>query len=182
MYPKVEILDFSIQVFKLCVFLAYLIGALLLRFNLKKIDKQQILYISISLIILLLAFLGANFFSFFEKVNLFTDNFDTITYKFTHSGLNFLGGFIFSITGLYFLIYRLVKIDRLHLFSVLMPSVSICYSIGRIGCLLSGDGCYGKPTTLPIGMSCPKGIRFCNFISESNAGFKKTLCIKSEIK
>ena len=29
---------------------------------------------------------------------------------------------------------------------------------GRIGCFLSGDGCYGIPTNLPWGMSFPHGI------------------------
>jgi phosphatidylglycerol:prolipoprotein diacylglycerol transferase len=32
------------------------------------------------------------------------------------------------------------------------------YAIGRIGCLLSGDGDYGVPTTLPWGMSFPNGV------------------------
>jgi phosphatidylglycerol:prolipoprotein diacylglycerol transferase len=32
------------------------------------------------------------------------------------------------------------------------------YGIGRIGCLISGDGDYGIPTTLPWGMSFPNGI------------------------
>jgi phosphatidylglycerol:prolipoprotein diacylglycerol transferase len=35
--------------------------------------------------------------------------------------------------------------------------VSICYAVGRIGCLLSGDGDYGIPTSLPWGMSFPHG-------------------------
>src|SRR4029077_2616044 len=32
------------------------------------------------------------------------------------------------------------------------------YGIGRIGCLISGDGDYGQPTTLPWGMAFPHGI------------------------
>jgi hypothetical protein len=32
------------------------------------------------------------------------------------------------------------------------------YAIGRIGCLLSGDGDYGIPTNLPWGMSFPNGV------------------------
>jgi len=157
MLPEIEILNFSIPSFGLCVFLAYLVGAFFLRFNLKKINKTQILYIPISLIILVFSFSGAHLFSFFEKVNLLSDTFDTLAYKFTHSGLNFLGGFVFSVVGIYFIIPKLIKIDRLHLFSLLMPSLAISYSIGRIGCLLSGDGCYGISTTLPIGMSFPNG-------------------------
>jgi phosphatidylglycerol:prolipoprotein diacylglycerol transferase len=32
------------------------------------------------------------------------------------------------------------------------------YAIGRLGCLLSGDGDYGVPTKLPWGMSFPNGV------------------------
>jgi len=32
------------------------------------------------------------------------------------------------------------------------------YGVGRIGCLLSGDGDYGVPTSLPWGMSFPNGL------------------------
>jgi phosphatidylglycerol:prolipoprotein diacylglycerol transferase len=35
--------------------------------------------------------------------------------------------------------------------------LALGYAIGRIGCQLSGDGDYGKPTDLPWGMSYPKG-------------------------
>ena len=38
------------------------------------------------------------------------------------------------------------------------PIVAICYGIGRIGCLLAGDGDYGIPTSLPWGMTFPHGI------------------------
>jgi prolipoprotein diacylglyceryltransferase len=38
------------------------------------------------------------------------------------------------------------------------PAAALGYGIGRIGCLLSGDGDYGKPTSLPWGMSFPNGL------------------------
>jgi phosphatidylglycerol:prolipoprotein diacylglycerol transferase len=38
------------------------------------------------------------------------------------------------------------------------PAAAVGYAIGRIGCLLSGDGDYGVPTTLPWGMSFPNGV------------------------
>ncbi len=39
-----------------------------------------------------------------------------------------------------------------------LPAASVGYAIGRIGCLLSGDGDYGIPTSLPWGMSFPNGV------------------------
>jgi len=38
------------------------------------------------------------------------------------------------------------------------PAVSVGYGVGRIGCLVSGDGDYGIPTSLPWGMSFPHGL------------------------
>lgn len=35
--------------------------------------------------------------------------------------------------------------------------LSVAYAIGRLGCLLSGDGTYGRPTSLPWGMTFPNG-------------------------
>ncbi|MGV8965834.1 MAG: prolipoprotein diacylglyceryl transferase [Cellulomonas sp.] len=36
--------------------------------------------------------------------------------------------------------------------------LTVAYGIGRIGCLLSGDGTYGRPTSLPWGMTFPHGV------------------------
>ena len=36
--------------------------------------------------------------------------------------------------------------------------LTVAYGIGRLGCLLSGDGTYGKPTNLPWGMAFPNGV------------------------
>jgi len=38
------------------------------------------------------------------------------------------------------------------------PGLALAYAVGRIGCHLSGDGDYGKVTTLPWGYSYAKGI------------------------
>jgi phosphatidylglycerol:prolipoprotein diacylglycerol transferase len=37
------------------------------------------------------------------------------------------------------------------------PAAALGYAIGRWGCVLSGDGDYGIPTSLPWGMSFPRG-------------------------
>lgn len=36
--------------------------------------------------------------------------------------------------------------------------LSVAYGIGRLGCLLSGDGTYGRPSGLPWAMSFPNGM------------------------
>ena len=36
--------------------------------------------------------------------------------------------------------------------------LTLAYGIGRLGCLWSGDGTYGRPTDLPWGMTFPRGV------------------------
>jgi len=36
--------------------------------------------------------------------------------------------------------------------------LTVAYGIGRLGCLLSGDGTYGKPTSVPWAMTFPHGV------------------------
>jgi phosphatidylglycerol:prolipoprotein diacylglycerol transferase len=58
-------------------------------------------------------------------------------------------------------IAALARFHHVRLRSVLdacCPGAAIGYAIGRIGCLLSGDGDYGPPTSLPWGMRFPNGL------------------------
>jgi phosphatidylglycerol:prolipoprotein diacylglycerol transferase len=50
------------------------------------------------------------------------------------------------------------KIGGLRTLDLAAPAAAVGYAIGRIGCFLSGDGCYGLPTKLPWGMSFPHGL------------------------
>jgi phosphatidylglycerol:prolipoprotein diacylglycerol transferase len=46
----------------------------------------------------------------------------------------------------------------LLMLDVASPAAALGYGVGRIGCLISGDGDYGIPTSLPWGMSFPNGL------------------------
>ena len=73
-------------------------------------------------------------------------------YGFTWFG-GLLGGFLaFLILG------KRAGFPLLRFLDALSPAGAFGYAIGRMGCLLSGDGDYGKPTSLPWGMSFPNGI------------------------
>jgi phosphatidylglycerol---prolipoprotein diacylglyceryl transferase len=67
----------------------------------------------------------------------------------------FLGGFLALI-----LLARYFRIPVLQFLDIASPAACVGYAIGRIGCLLSGDGDYGKPTTWqwPWGMAFPGGV------------------------
>src|SRR5690348_10721498 len=56
------------------------------------------------------------------------------------------------------LLARNYKMKILLMLDVASPAAAIGYGVGRIGCLISGDGDYGIPTSLPWGMSFPNGL------------------------
>lgn len=73
------------------------------------------------------------------------------------AGFAWFGGLVFGISALVLQGWR-ARIGALRTLDLAAPSAAIGYGIGRIGCFLSGDGCYGLPTNLPWGMSFPHGI------------------------
>jgi phosphatidylglycerol:prolipoprotein diacylglycerol transferase len=73
------------------------------------------------------------------------------------AGFAWFGGLVGGISALVFQAWR-ARIGGLRILDLAAPAAAIGYGIGRIGCFLSGDGCYGIPTSLPWGMSFPTGI------------------------
>ena len=72
-------------------------------------------------------------------------------------GFAWFGGLLGGSLALAFLA-RQEKIPLLEFLDACAPAACVGYAIGRIGCLLSGDGDYGIPTSLPWGMSFPNGV------------------------
>jgi phosphatidylglycerol---prolipoprotein diacylglyceryl transferase len=75
------------------------------------------------------------------------------------AGFAWFGGLVFGISALLMQGWW-AKIGAVRTLDFAAPAAALCYGIGRIGCFLSGDGCYGIETNLPFpwGMSFPNGI------------------------
>jgi phosphatidylglycerol---prolipoprotein diacylglyceryl transferase len=71
-------------------------------------------------------------------------------------GFAWFGGLIGGLIA-FILLARHYRIPLLEIFDAASPAAALGYGLGRIGCLLSGDGDYGIPTSLPWGMSFPHG-------------------------
>jgi phosphatidylglycerol:prolipoprotein diacylglycerol transferase len=76
---------------------------------------------------------------------------------FSTTGFAWFGALIGGFTALV-LLARNYRMKVLLMLDVAAPAAALGYGIGRIGCLISGDGDYGTPTSLPWGMSFPNGL------------------------
>ena len=72
-------------------------------------------------------------------------------------GFAWFGGFVAGIATL-LVIARRNGINMLTMLDICSYPAAVGYAVGRIGCLISGDGDYGRPTNLPWGMAFPNGL------------------------
>jgi prolipoprotein diacylglyceryltransferase len=97
-------------------------------------------------------FLGAKIFHNLEYLDDFVK--DPIDALLSFSGLTFYGGLICGAAGVLYITNK-NGIKPLHMLDVGGPGLMLAYSIGRMGCHLSGDGDWGipnlaqKPSWLP---------------------------------
>lgn len=82
---------------------------------------------------------------------------DPKSFIFTRFGFAWFGGFLGGFAAL-LIFARRERIPTLAFLDACSPAACVGYAVGRIGCLLSGDGDYGIPTNLPWGMSFPNGV------------------------
>lgn len=98
---------------------------------------------------------GARLYHLLESPQEFFAN--PLPLLFSTMGFAWFGALIGGFTALVLLAWR-YRIKILLMLDVASPAAALGYGIGRIGCLISGDGDYGIPTSLPWGMSFPNGL------------------------
>lgn len=166
MYPKLfELGPISIHSYGLMLGIAFLIGSTLFSKELKRQKKDENAGITITFLAIIGGLLGAKLFYIIEEWNFGTGGALASYFKsdvlFSPAGLTFYGGLIIAIIFIY--IYcRTKNLKLLLIFDSMAPAVMLGYGIARIGCHLSGDGCYGIPVNGTfwefLGYSYTKGI------------------------
>jgi len=127
--------------------------------------KRRNLKIDASVIILWMAFAGIVGAKIWHVIDTPEDRptlqllFSRQFLEWVRQGFAWFGGFVAGIITLLFLA-RKYRISMLTMLDICSPAVAIGYGVGRIGCLISGDGDYGKPTSWqwPWGMAFPNGL------------------------
>src|SRR6266705_4901011 len=154
MIPYLHLGPLTLPTFGLMVATGLLLSAYILQadFRRRGIRADAFLIIGIAG---LAGIAGARLYHVLESPSVFfADPWPLLISRF---GFAWFGGFLGGFAALLILARR-EKIPTLTFLDASSPAAAVGYAIGRIGCLLSGDGDYGIPTNLPWGMSFPNGV------------------------
>jgi phosphatidylglycerol:prolipoprotein diacylglycerol transferase len=154
MIPYLHLGPLSLPTFGLMVALALMSAAYILQadFNRRAIKADAFLMITMAGIV---GIIGAKLYHLLEDPAVFFA--DPWPLLFSRFGFAWFGGFLGGFGTMLLMGWR-AKLPMLEFLDACSPAASFGYAIGRIGCFLSGDGDYGKPTSLPWGMSFPDGV------------------------
>lgn len=144
----------EIPTFGLMLWLAAVAGALVMDRNFRraKISADAIGIVTITVIA---GIIGAKAWHVLDTPSEFHEEGWRVLWD--TGGFAWFGGLVAGITALVVQGIR-ARVGALRTLDLAAPAAAFGYGIGRIGCFLSGDGCYGLPTTLPWGMKFPNGI------------------------
>ncbi|MEA2625502.1 MAG: phosphatidylglycerol---prolipoprotein diacylglyceryl transferase [Candidatus Binatota bacterium] len=98
---------------------------------------------------------GARLFVVFDDWRGFLEH--PVSILLSGSGFVWYGGLLGGVLSVT-LYLRSAGLAWLPVVDVLAPGLAIGHAIGRIGCQVAGDGDWGKPTSLPWGMTYPRAV------------------------
>ena len=154
MYPFIHIGHFSIGTFGLCLWLASVFACWMLHANFRRhgVDADAI---GIAAYTTVGGVVGAKLWHVLEEPSLLIHQ--PAAVLFDRAGFAWYGGLLVGI-GVLLWSGRQARTGAMGMLDLAAPAAAIGYGLGRIGCLVSGDGDYGVPTNLPWGMSFPNGL------------------------
>jgi phosphatidylglycerol:prolipoprotein diacylglycerol transferase len=140
----------TIYPYWVCFDLAFILGGLYLVLALRPYGVRAWKIIVLLCVVFATGLAGARLFSLLEShtpLNRFWS---------PREGLTFYGGLLTSLL----IIPPFAAVAKIPLARLLDKgalSIAFGYGIGRVGCFLTGDGCYGVPSSLPWAMTFPHG-------------------------
>jgi phosphatidylglycerol:prolipoprotein diacylglycerol transferase len=154
MLPYLHIWSLHVPTFGLMIWLAAVVAAFLLDRSFRRagIDADAVGMVAVAVVA---GIVGAKLWHVLDSPSEFREVGWRVLWD--SAGFAWFGGLTFGIGALVLQGWR-ARIGGLRILDLAAPAAAIGYGIGRIGCFLSGDGCYGLPTSLPWGMSFPNGL------------------------
>ncbi len=151
MYPTlIEFGPVGIHSYGLMLATAFITVVFVLQYELKRRDFIAEQASTIVMAAALGGIVGAKLYS------AFLDGSINLRELFSTSGLVWYGGLIGGCLAVTIVILRSPN-PFFPTVDIVGPTVILGYGIGRIGCLLAGDGDYGPPSDLPWAMAFPNG-------------------------
>jgi phosphatidylglycerol:prolipoprotein diacylglycerol transferase len=145
----------TIYSFGLMMALAFIVGDLVVASEFKRngysVDQASTLVLWVALA----GLVGSRLYDVIDNWGAYRS--DPKSILLSGSGFVFYGGFVAGLITSW-IIARRFGIRWLKLTDMSVAALAIGHGIGRIGCLLSGDGDWGTVTTLPWGMQFPRAI------------------------
>jgi phosphatidylglycerol:prolipoprotein diacylglycerol transferase len=154
MYPYIHIGRFSLGTFGILLWLAAVSACWVLHRNFRrwKIDADAVSIVAVSTVA---GVIGSKLWHVFETPHELMLH--PLQLIFDRAGFAWYGGLIVAILTLMWQ-GRVYKTGSVRMLDLAASAAAIGYGVGRLGCLISGDGDYGIPTKLPWGMSFPNGL------------------------
>jgi phosphatidylglycerol:prolipoprotein diacylglycerol transferase len=152
--PKIDVLGISVKTFGVMFAFGFLASGMVIARRLKELGKPVDWSYEIVFAALVGGLVGARGYFLLQHTSDFRH--DPLGSTFGGTGLVWYGGAIGGAIGVLLWAKRrdLLGLGLLDLCSV---PLALGYAIGRIGCQVSGDGDYGKPSHLPWAMGYPHG-------------------------
>ena len=154
MLPRIELGPLTLQTFGICFAAAFIVSGGLVARRLKELGRPPDWSYEIVFAALIGGLVGSRVDYMAQNWSKVSD--DLLHNLFSGSGLVWFGGLVGGAAGV-LLWARWRGWLGLALLDACAPGLAIGYAIGRIGCQLSGDGDYGKPSHLPWAMPYPDG-------------------------
>ena len=151
MYPTIiDFGAFGIHSYGVMLATAFITIVFILQYELKRRGFVEELAGAIVMATALGGIVGAKLYS------AFSDGSISFRELFSTTGLVWYGGFIGGCIAGMIVVARSPS-PFLATIDLVGPTLLLGYGIGRIGCLLAGDGDYGPPSDLPWAMAFPNG-------------------------
>jgi phosphatidylglycerol---prolipoprotein diacylglyceryl transferase len=154
MQPEIQLGPLTLQTFGIMFSLAFIAAGALVAKRLKELGKPVDWAYEMVFAALAGGFVGARVYYMAQHWDTVSDDF--LGNVFSGEGLVWYGGAIGGALAVFgWAYYR--RFLSLVLLDVAAPALALGYAIGRVGCQLSGDGDYGRPSDVPWAMSYPDG-------------------------
>lgn len=163
MFPFIQVGPLRLGTYGLMVWLAFFCAYFVLSADLRR-RKLPGDPLNIILLLVVAGLAGSKLYHLLERPSEFFA--DPIGLFFSSYGFAWFGGFLGGLAVLLWLAHR-HRVPILAFLDACSSAGALGYAIGRLGCLLSGDGDYGIATNLPWGMAFPPleaGCRVHHFV------------------